>query len=105
MMTPAAGTCSGGRCSPPPCDMAFDSVIRRVPPSVGPFRPGKPPLQRLTDRTLPRFSLRPPARSQQNAMVSAFLIDVVNTQFAPIELRLNISQGSGLHFLVHLRRK
>ena len=38
-------------------------------------------------------------------MVPAFLVDVVDAQFGPIELRLNLSQGRDANLLVNLRRE
>ena len=47
----------------------------------------------------------PTFRSQKSTVVPAFLVDVVDAQFGPIELRLNLSQGRDANLLVNLRRE
>src|SRR5262249_28034960 len=47
----------------------------------------------------------PTIRSEKNAVVATFLIDVVQTQLCPIELRLKLSQRRSTDLLVDLRRE
>lgn len=47
----------------------------------------------------------PAFRSQNNAVVPASLVDVVDPQCRPVEVRPNLVQGRCANFLMNLRRE